>query len=372
LSVGYLALLTVKLVREELPLFITVCVGIAGGAIAALLHAPIPWLLGSLLFTAVIAGSGLSLRRLPSDLERWMRVLIGVALGPSVANSLSNIGVSTLVAAMGSLVSVLLLVSLGYLFFQRWLKMSRGEAFLSALPGGLSFMMALADKLQVADKSSRPRIALIHTVRVVSLVLFVSLIAILLGTELQKGAFTEWFSFELSLDWQWLYLLLVILFSMWLAETLSIAGGHVTVPLVISSSVYATGLITVPMPQLVITVAMLVFGCILGCELGTGPRKEYPKLAGGSLLLTSVAFVFGAILALAFGQFTGFGFLTLFLALAPGGIAEVSLIALALGLNVGIIAMIHLFRFLFIMLIGPLGLHTIDKRLSAKKNRTSL
>jgi len=345
-----------------------VVVGIFGGTTAALLHAPIPWLLGSLLFTAIAVGGGLSLGKIPSNIERWMRVLIGVALGPSVANSLANIGVSTLVAATGSLVSVLFLAGVGYLFFQRWLKMSRGEAFLCALPGGLSFMMALADKLQVADKSSRPRIALIHTVRVVSLVLFVSLIAILLGTDLQQGAFSEWFRFDLSLDWQWLLLLLVILFSMWLAETLSIAGGHVTVPLIVSSAVYATGLITVPMPQLVITVAMLVFGCILGCELGSGPRKEYPKLAGGSLVLTSVAFAFGALLALAFGQITGFGFLTLFLALAPGGIAEVSLIALALGLNVGIIAMIHLFRFLFIMLIGPLGLRAMDKRFSSEEN----
>ena len=107
---------------------------------------------------------------------------------------------------------------------------------------------------------------------------------------------------------------------------------------------------------------MLVFGSILGHELGSGPRQEYPKLAGGSLLFTAVAFLFGAVLALVFGEFTGFGFLTLFLALAPGGIAEVSLIALALGLDVGVIAMIHLFRFLFIMVIGPFGLHKINNQ----------
>jgi len=337
-------------------------VGICGGVIAVLLHAPIPWLLGSLLVTAIVTGSGLTLTRLPSALERWMRVLIGVALGPSVANSLSSVEASTAVAVTGSLVSVLLLTALGYVFFQRWLRMSRGEAFLSALPGGLSFMMALADRLQVADKSSRPRIALIHTVRVVSLVLFVSLIAILLGTDLQKGSFNEWFRFDITAEWQWLFLLLLVLFSMWLAETVSIAGGHVIIPLVVSSIAYVTGSVAVPMPQLVITVAMLVFGCILGSELGDGPRKEYPKLAGGSVILTTVAFAFGAVLAFTFGELTGFGFLTLFLALAPGGIAEVSLIALALGLDVGIIAMIHLFRFLFIMLIGPLGLYRIDKQ----------
>ena len=134
---------------------VTLVVGFCGGAIAALLHAPIPWLLGSLLVTALLTAGGLTLVRLPSAHEQWMRVLIGVALGPSVANSLSGLEATTSVAVVGSLVSVLLLAALGYTFFQRWLHMSRGEAFLSALPGGLSFMMALADRLQVADKSSR-------------------------------------------------------------------------------------------------------------------------------------------------------------------------------------------------------------------------
>jgi membrane AbrB-like protein len=344
-----------------LPLVLTIFVGVFGGAIAALVQAPIPWLLGSLLTAAVVTGAGVALPRLPSVLEKWMRVLIGVALGPSVSNSLGSIGGSTFMAVCASLFSVLLLVGIGYVFFQRQLQMSRGESYLSALPGGLSFMMALADELRVADKSSRPRIALIHTVRVVSLVLFVSLIAILLGTDLQKASYWEWFRFDISLQWQWLFLLAVILLSMWLAQTLAIAGGHVTIPLVISSGVYALGIIDVPMPQLVLTIAMLVLGCILGVELGSGPRREYPRLAGGSLVLTAIAFVFGAALALLLGSKTGYGFLTVFLALAPGGIAEVSLIALALGLDVGIIAVVHACRFLFIMFIGPLGLRRIDR-----------
>ncbi|MEM7256252.1 MAG: AbrB family transcriptional regulator [Pseudomonadota bacterium] len=351
-------------------LVFTVVTGIAGGALATVLQAPIPWLLGSLLCTAALTSAGVHLKRLPGTLEKWMRVLVGVALGPSVANSLGNVGSSTLMAVLASLLSVVLLAAIGYGFFQRALGMSRGEAYLSALPGGLSFMMALADELHVADKSSRPRIALVHTVRVVSLVLFVSLIAMLLGTDLQKGSFWEWFAIAISLEWQWLVLLVVIVLSMWLAETLSIAGGHVTIPLVISTVFYASGLITAPMPPLVITTAMLVFGCILGCELGSGPRSEYPKLAGGSLILTSIAFVFGALLALGLGEVSGYGFLVLFLALAPGGIAEVALIALALGLDVGIIAMVHLCRFLFIMIIGPIGLRRIDRHRSASDKRT--
>ncbi len=337
----------------------TLVIAVIGGAAAAAIQAPIPWLLGSLLATALVTGCGVKLHKFASSLEQWMRVFIGVALGPSVANSIGAFSISTVLAVMASIASIVLLVASGSWFFKRFLAMTRGEAFLCSLPGGLSFMMALADDARVASEGSRPRIALVHTVRVVSLVLLVSLVAFFVGTDVQQAVFSDWFLAGLVPDWQLLLLVLLVLLSGLLANVASIAGGHVTIPLVISSIAYASGAIDVQIPQLGITVAMLVFGSILGCELGNGPRSEYPRLAVGSLLFTAVAFMLGALFATMFGKATGFGFLTLFLALAPGGIAEVALIALSLGLDVGLIALVHLCRFLFIMLVGPLGLRMI-------------
>ncbi len=340
-------------------LLLTIAIAAIGGAIAALLHAPIPWLLGSLLFTAVISGAGFKLQKLSSDIERWMRVLIGTALGSSVANSLGGFGVSTILSISASLVSVVIVVITGAWFFRRWLKMTRGEAFLCALPGGLSFMLALADDTRVATSGSRPRIALVHTVRVVSLVLFVSLIAFYLGTDKPQESFATWFTGGFALDPQLLIVFALALFSGLVSRYLSIAGGDVTIPLVISGLAYAAGIVDVELPQIVITLAMLIFGSILGCEIGSGPRSEYPRLAGGSLAFTAMAFVLGGLFAVMFGKLSGLGFLTLFLALAPGGIAEVSLIAISLGLDVGLIALVHLCRFFFIMLAGPVGLRVI-------------
>ena len=290
-----------------------------------------------------------------------MRVLIGTAVGPSVASSLLDLNASLLLAVLASLASVVVLVLAGTRLFQRHLQLSRGEAFLSALPGGLSFMIALADELKVADQSSRPRIALIHTVRVVAVVLFVSLLAAQLGSDITRPAFFDWFDLPVTTDLQWLMLALLVLIGFVLAERLAIPGAHVTLPLILSSITYATGILAVPMPALIITLAMMVLGTILGCQLGTGPRREYPRLAIASILFTVCAFIIGAGLAALLGRFTAFGFLTLFLAFVPGGIAEVALIALSLGLDVGLIALVHLGRFVFIMLVGPLGLKHIAR-----------
>lgn len=337
----------------------TLAVALSGGAAAALVYAPVPWLLGSLLATALITGFGVKLYRYSLNIEQWMRVLIGVALGPAVANSLRDFGSSTLIAVAASIASIVILVVVGSWFFKRFLSMSRAEAFLCSLPGGLSFMMALADDTRVASKGSRPRIALVHTVRVVSLVLFVSVIAYFFGTDIQRTRFTDWFLSGLTLDWQLVLLAVLAILGGVLANVLRIAGGHVTLPLLVSVIAYTTGIIDIAMPQLVITVAMLTFGSILGCELGNGPRREYPGLALGSLLFTALAFAVGALFATLFGKASGIGFLTFFLALAPGGIAEVALIALSLGLDVGLIALVHLCRFMFIMLAGPVGLRVI-------------
>jgi len=70
----------------------------------------------------------------------------------------------------------------------------------------------------------------------------------------------------------------------------------------------------------------------------------------------------GALVALALARLVEPSFLVLFLALAPGGIAEVSLVTLALGLDAGLVALVHSCRFLFIVVAGPLGLHWLTRR----------
>lgn len=354
----YKALITIE-PDIKLSLLTTVAVAGIGGAIAAMVHAPIPWLLGSLLFTAVLTACGFKLQKPSSTIERCMRVLIGTALGSSVANSLGDFGGPVILSIVASFASVIAVVIGGSWFFRRWIKMARGEAFLCALPGGLSFMLALADDARVATPGSRPRIALVHTVRVVALVLFISLIAFVLGTEKPQESFADWFTAGLLFDWQLLLVIALALISGVVARIVSIAGGDVTIPLVISSLAYASGLVDIELPQIVLTLAMLTFGSILGYEIGSGPHSEYPRLAGGSLVFTAMAFLFGGLFAFVFGEMTGLGFLTLFLALAPGGIAEIALISLSLGLDVGLIALVHLCRFLFLMLAGPVGLRVI-------------
>ena len=122
-----------------------------------------------------------------------------------------------------------------------------------------------------------------------------------------------------------------------------------------------TGISTEP-PELLKTIAMLVFGMVIGCEVANGPRHRYLRLFSASAIFTLAVMSVAALLAIVLTQLVEQDFLVLFLSLAPGGIAEVSLVALALGLDAGLVALVHSCRFVYIITAGPLGVRWLFRR----------
>ncbi|NND92725.1 MAG: hypothetical protein HKN42_17860 [Granulosicoccus sp.] len=333
----------------------TVSLGIAGGGIALLLQFPIPWLLGSLLFCAVGSRAGLPVRSLPGVLERWMRVAIGVSLGPSVASSMQVSGADLPFAVVAALGITTLTVAAGTPWFEQRVGLPRPAAFLCALPGGLSMLLALS-----GDTGNRAEVLLVHAVRVVIVVVSISLLARMLGVPPEPDPLLA------SLDWHndtspWVLAGLVIVCFM-LAERLRIAGGHVIIPMIIAACIAAFTEIDIAPPMVVKTIAMLVFGMVIGCEVANGPRERYYQLFAASAVFTIVIMAVAAMFAMVLTQLIDQHFLVLFLSLAPGGIAEVSLVALALGLDAGLVALVHSCRFIYIITAGPVGLRMLRKR----------
>lgn len=334
---------------------LTFSVGIVGALLALFLSFPIPWLIGSLIACAVLSFTGVAIKTLPNFLERWMRVAIGVSLGPSVASSLQLTGADLPFAIGAALVVTTLTVVCGTRWFESRAGLPRPAAFMSALPGGLSMLLALA-----GDIGNRAQVILLHAVRIVIVVVSISLLARALGIPPEPTPLLA------SLEWHngtspWLLAALIIT-CFFLAEKLNIAGGHVIVPMIISACIVAFTDISIAPPMIVKTSALLVFGIVIGCEVAKGPRNQYFSLFAASTIFTVVIMASGAMFALLLTKITELEFLVLFLALAPGGIAEVSLVALALGLDAGLVALVHSCRFIYIILAGPIGLKVLQKR----------
>lgn len=338
----------------SLRLFVTFIVGAAGALLAHVLQFPIPWLLGSMIVCALVHMLGVPLQMPPRKLERVMRVVVGVTLGPAVAVSISENAADLPLAIFSATLATTLMVVMGTWWFKRYAGMGDSSAFLMSLPGGLSMLLAMA-----GDVGNRPQVVFVHTVRVFSVLVFVSLLARYLSVPAENAFITS--SFDISTTSSWLMLLALVVAGYLLSENVRLPGAHVLLPMGLTAILVVTTPLAIDPPELLKTVAMLVFGCLLGLEIAAGPRSSYLKLMRLSLVFTATAIALGAGFAWGLSHSVAQSFLVLFLALAPGGIAEVSLVALALGLDVGLVALIHSCRFLFIVLAGPIGLNMIQK-----------
>lgn len=343
------------MLRSFQPYLLTLCLGIAGGLLALLLSFPIPWMLGSLIVCALARWAGWPVKTMPGALERWMRVAIGVSLGPSVASSIGQSGADLPIAIVMALVVSTVTVMLGMPWFVWRAQLPRPAAFMSALPGGLSMLLALA-----GDTGNRAEVLMVHAVRVVIVVVSISLLARFLGVPPEPEPLLA------SLDWHndtspWLLAGLVIL-GFFAAERLKMAGGHVIVPMIMTTLLVLLTDVSIDPPAIVKTIALLVFGMVIGCEVANGPRHRYLQLFSTSSIFTIVIMAMAAVFALLLDKVIDQHFLVLFLALAPGGIAEVSLVALALGLDAGMVALVHSCRFLYIITAGPVGLKLLLRR----------
>ncbi|MCL6415844.1 AbrB family transcriptional regulator [Aestuariirhabdus sp. Z084] len=344
-------------------LFVTFLLGSIGGALAFYFQLPLPWLLGSLL--AVIIFRKLSLVKSPPKLfSRWMRIFLGVALGGAMAESVASFEITTIVVLASAVVFVILVTVFGVFYFRRLPNFSSLDSFMSALPGGLTFLVSMSGNL--GDRF--PKIALIHTVRMVALILVFSLFAFFLGAEERSVAsFDEALAFHFDLG-LWPVLLLALASGLF-ADKANVAGGDIMFPLIISAAVYGVGWVDTPMPELITTLAMITFGAVIGCKITQGEAGQYKPQIKASLFFSAVAIGLALGIAVVLGGAFDQNYFLFFLALAPGSIPEMCVIAIAMGFDVGFVALIHTCRYLFIMFVGALGFNLLNGRQEGKERQ---
>ena len=130
-------------------------------------------------------------------------------------------------------------------------------------------------------------------------------------------------------------------------------------PMVLSAAVHLGGITVSAPPAPVVALAQVVVGGAVGCRFaGIGLGRIRRDLQFG---LGSAAGMIALTVALAAATSALTGSDPFALALAPGGLAEMSLIALALGADSVFVSAMHILRIAIIVTLAPLaarlGLH---------------
>ncbi len=346
-----------KLVRLALSLLL----GTLGGVVFFYLNLPLPWMLGSMAFTTIAALSGAPVT-LHMPLRMAMVAVLGTLLGsaftPQILDRLQHwgLGVLTMVAF------VIVMTAVSVFFLVRVGKMDRSTAFFAGTPGGLGEMTVVGE-LQGGDPRT---IALVHATRIFVVVFLLPLyLATVEHLEIPDTAQVLG-SRPTAQGWELAVLGACAVIGYFIGHTLRLPGGQILGPLVVSAVAYLSGLVDGRPPANLIAVAQVVIGSAIGARFIGLNLREMARPVVLALCSAFVMLAMAAAFASVIAPLLGLPLHALLLALSPGGLAEMSLIALALNVDTAFIATMHLVRILLIVTMAPiifrlLKWHTVNQ-----------
>ncbi|MBV4397867.1 AbrB family transcriptional regulator [Advenella sp. RU8] len=330
--------------QSPVPLILAYPLAIVSGYVFYRVGVPLPWMVGSIFCIA-----GLSIFVGPVRVWSWGRRLglgiVGTCLGLYFTPS----ALERLLDNMGW---ILLAVVISYLFaaaasllLAKMAKLDRSTAFLSSIPGGAAEMSMLGQRFGAIPEV----IAVSQLLRIVLLVSVLPSLLLVDGSVVVKSAHIvtgkEWFVLGLLLCSS-------ILVTAWLAR-MGMMNAWLLVPLAIGMVVSVSGLYTSPPPGFLTAVAQVLIGVHMGAMFRRDSllmvRRTLPNLLLNVFLITGMCALIGAAIALG----TGTTVPTMILATAPGGIADMSLSAKTLGLDVPTVVGFHVVRVFVFLSITP-------------------
>ncbi len=330
--------------RAAAPIAVALGLGALGGAGFAALNLPLPWMLGALAITTAASVGGLELR-VPELLRRPMIAVLGAMLGTTFTPERLDGALSWLPSLSALPLYVILVGGLIFLYLRRCSDFDPTSAFFAASPGGLSEMIALSDQLG----GDQRRVSLVHGARLLFIVSTIPFIARVFGYQPAPRPS----SLSMVFDPGDLALLAALSGAGYLlAQRLRLPAAIFVGPLLGSAAAHLAGWIETEPPYLLMALAQLVLGSAVGARFSGTPLA----LIGRTLLLGAGATVIMLLITLAFGgalvAFTGHPLPLLLLAFIPGGFTEMSLIALAMGVDPAFVVTHHSVRVFLVVLIA--------------------
>ncbi len=332
-------------------------IGVAGGALASWLRLPLAWMIGAMVFTTIAAMSGLPVA-IPRSFRGVMIAVLGVMLGaafsPEMAARIPEWWPSLLVLALycASVTGSLML------YFRMVAGHDWVTSYFSAAPGGLNEMVIVGGEMGGDERT----ISLIHGSRVLLVVLVIPFGFVLMGGYDRAARPPLGDSFAAMGVADLAILAGCALLGAYGARALRIPAAFITGPMALSAIVHLTGITASKPPSEMVALAQVVIGVAVGCRFaGVSPARVARTLLealGSTTIMLAVTLLF----ALALEPLAATSFAALVLSFAPGGLAEMSLIALALGIDAAFVSTHHIMRIIMVVIAAPLLFRLLRRR----------
>jgi membrane AbrB-like protein len=346
------------MLRKLIATVAALLVGGLGGLLFYAMHAPLPWTLGSLTAAAVVAvcgGRWLVPRELRDVARPVVGILAGSAFTPAVIASIAEWWFAVVFVAAYSLFTILV----GYVFFRRLCRFDRVTSYFAAAPAGLGEMTLLGGTLG----GNMRTLVLVHAIRITATVFTVPLaLQLVLGHPIGRSAFPAAAGGGLE-PRDWIILGLCGLAGYGIGKLVRFPGGIMITTMLASAAVHGSGLSEAVPPAWLVALVQVVIGAVAGARFAEIRWNEFSSTVLAAVLWAAVLLAMATVTAAVGGWIFDRSAIGLLLALAPGGMVEMTVITYTLGIDVAFVVTCQVCRNFFVLAFAPL----IYRRLPAKK-----
>ncbi|MEJ8572878.1 AbrB family transcriptional regulator [Microbaculum marinum] len=322
----------------------TVAIGGVSGWVASRLGLPLAWMMGSMLTVGLIGMFGIKIGGHGVEVPHWLRTsmipIIGVMLGSGFTPTVvAGIG-EWWVTMLALIVFILLASAVAYQFYRRVFGFDAITSYFSSIPGGL-IDMAIIGEAAGGDGRS---ISLVHFARILVSVLTIPfLMQWLYGPIGHQAIHPGASSLEIELVDVGLLTACAVV-GYFGGRAIRLPGAQISGPLFLSAIAHGTQLTAASPPDFLIAVAQIVVGSSLGARFAGVSVRAAGKVMLASMCATALMFAVTIALALSLATFVDEPLPALILAYSPGGVAEMSLIALSMNVGVAFVTAHHIAR----------------------------
>ncbi len=334
---------------------VTLGLALLGTAVFWVLGLPLPFLFGPMSACLIAALAHAPMEGF-GQVSIAARTILGVAVGASITPSLF-VELPKMAASVALVPFFILLIALvGVPFFRKVWGFDTTTAFYAAMPGGLQDMIIFG-----SEAGANPRtLSLIHGTRVLIIVTLAPLFLTVFYDAKLTNPIGEP---ALDLPIHELGLMVLAAFVGWKGgERIGLFGASILGPMIVTAALSLGDLIHTRPPREAILIAQFFVGCGIGVQFLGITWVELRRIvaAGVAYVIVLAALAAGftaAITTLGFGQPV-----EAFLAFAPGGQAEMTVLAIVSGADLGFVIIHHLTRIVLIIIGAPIAASLILRR----------
>lgn len=331
------------------PVALALALAFGGALVGQAAGLPLGLIWGALLATAIAAFAGADLR-VPRPLRDGVIVAVGIGIGarftPQILEHASQWPVT------GALLVGVLVVStlLCFAMLRRVGGYDLPTAWHAAPPGGMTEMTLFGEQHGGDDRV----ILFTHVIRIQTAIILLPMLFALFG--LYDSGLRDPSGGVAAAQGlpNWLGLLACAPLAL-LARRLGLPAPMLIGPLFGSAALHMSGLVTGTLPAPLLAGAQIIVGGYAGSRFAGLHFRQIARTALFAVTATLIMLAVAALFALLGARLTDAPFTALVLAYSPGGVTEMSLVALAMHTDAALVATHHLARLLLVVVLAPIG-----------------